>query len=207
MKFTLSLPAIVFVSGCAMNEPTPQTTYYLLDPHPAATNTTLEHTRIRVAPILLPDYLKQPNLVMREETNELRLANYHSWADNLGDAIQRVVISESNQLTNAYSFVAHCGVCDTVSISVEHFYPTRGGQVVLAGSFEVAAAGGRAGTSLVRQFSFASPLEKEGYDNAVEQLRQLLTRLSQDIVNQLAVIQSPVSSSATPQPRQSPEGY
>lgn len=193
MKNTLILPVLFGLTACAFNDPAPVITYYLLDPHPAESNMTLDHTRVQVSSVRLPDYLKQPNLVMREDTNELRMANYHSWADNLSDAIQRVVINDANQLNSAYSFVSRCDACPSVTISIEHFYPTRSGQVVLAGTFEIVAAEGQSNATLVRQFSFSHPIEKEGYDNAVEQMRLLLSQLSVEIVNQLSIPLTPTT--------------
>ena len=137
MKNTLILPRAVWFNGLCFQRP--GACHYQLPS--GSTSRRVEHDSgsycVQVSSVRLPDYLKQPNLVMREDTNELRMANYHSWADNLSDAIQRVVINDANQLNSAYSFVSRCDACPSVTISIEHFYPTRSGQVVLAGTLKL----------------------------------------------------------------------
>jgi uncharacterized lipoprotein YmbA len=183
MRLFAWIMVLVSISACSVTKPSPVTTYYLLDSRPLTVNQKARDHFIEVFSISLPDYLEQPNLVIRGKNNQIVIASYHSWADSLSDSIQRVLLRELNKLDSAYSFVKACNQCGKLSISIEHFYPTESGQVVLSGSFQFQTGVNK---TLFQQFVLSDELVADGYDNSVSQMRQLLVQLAEKIVTDLS---------------------
>lgn len=169
---------LILISACSTTQLAPPINYYLLDTKPASPGQKLSSNLVQIKAVELPDYLEQPQLIIRENDHRLRIANYHSWADNLGDSIRRVLLSELNSLNQDFSFTNKCDQCRALRISIDHFYPTADGQVVLSGLFESVTV---QGDRQVEQFLLSADLKTDGFDNSVSQMRELLSRLSAKI--------------------------
>lgn len=179
--------------GCISNTAAPTTYHYILDTKPtgaqsiisgaAATN---EQSFIKLLPINVPDYLNQPNLVLKLSNHQIKIANYHFWAEDLRQSIQRVLLKELNHTkrdTNTDAnisvvYAQNCISCDELMITIDHFYPTEQGEVVLSGTYEMIAKGGK---QTQTQFALVSTLEEGGYDEAVSTMRAMLGELAKSI--------------------------
>lgn len=192
LKILFTSLLFIAISSCSTTSDTPDMHFYLLDDVPSIdsrySDESVTDTQIQLSAIQLPDYLKQRQLVIKQNSNQLKIANYHSWADDLGDSIQRVLMNNLNAKTDnyrsGYRFSGNCGSCSRVIISIEHFYPTEQGQVVLSGSMQLIDP---QGASKARNgFLFTNELAEDGYDNAVSQMRELLGELTLQI-NELLI--------------------
>lgn len=171
------LCACLLVSACT-STPAPQSKIYVLDDLPnSVANDAAE--LIAINKIELPDYLNQGKLILRQQDQQILVANYHIWADDLPDSIRRVLAYELSNNGQEYRAVNSCSACDELTVRVDHFYPTDTGEAVLAGSYTYSRSD--AESEIYKQFSFSRALREDGYDEAVYQMRQLLLQLSGDI--------------------------
>jgi len=167
------------LSGCVNTTPATDSYYYILDTMPqqkiTAVNVVENLEQIKVRPVTLPDYLNQPNLVLKLSDHQIKIANYHFWAENLRQSIQRVLINELNANNSEISFTQACAKCDELVITIDHFYPTQNGEVVLVGSYYLTS------NYTQNRFILKRELEQGGYNEAVSAMRALLTDLAEQI--------------------------
>jgi uncharacterized lipoprotein YmbA len=182
VKALFTFLALFALVGCINTQQAPETFYYILDSTPqSAEHTTTAKTdgsvrHIKVNPVVLPDYLNQPNLVLKLSDHQIKIANYHFWAEDLRQSIQQVLINELNINNVATTFAKICsGTCLTLDITIDHFYPTEDGNVMLAGTYYLSDK------QVVKRFVINKSLSKGGYDEAVPVLRSLLSDLAKQI--------------------------
>jgi len=180
IKRSVLLLTSLLLLGCSAIEAEKPVNYYVLDAKPSAVNKKLIRSTYAVNPIELPDYLNQPNIVLRDESQRLHIAYYHSWADDLASTIRRVVITELNSAKNNARFNARCDNCDSIAVTLAHFYPTTQGEVVLSGSYQVIKA---EQLPLSQDFFIQVDLDEDGYEHAVEKMREALVALT-TLINQ-----------------------
>lgn len=164
--------------SCGISSQAPAPTYYLLDAAPLVQKHKLTNNRIKLEKINIPDYLSTNQLVMRDSGHVLVKANYHSWADGLDDAIQRALLSDLNNLNAQSEFVAWCSDCDSINLTIDHFYPAVDGKLLLSGFFELSSKNKE--TRLFR-FQLIDDLSIDGYANAVKQMREQVGSLANKI--------------------------
>jgi len=130
------LATCALLTSCTTTTTAPETTYYLFDAQPSPSSQKASTTRVMVDEIVLPDYLSTSQLVMKDEGHTILKANYHSWADSLNESIKRALINDLNDASPNTEFVALCQKCARISVTVQHFYPSTDGTLLLAGYFE-----------------------------------------------------------------------
>ncbi|MFT5711713.1 MAG: putative lipoprotein YmbA [Glaciecola sp.] len=179
MQKILTLTVFCFLlMSCGITLQAPVPTYYLLDAKPLAQKQKVTRARIKLEKINLPDYLSTNNLVMRDSGHILIKANYHSWADSLDDAIQRALLNDLNNLNEQREFVGWCSDCESIRVTIQHFYPAADGKLLLSGFFEVSLKNDE--TKLFR-FQLSDDLSSDGYANAVKQMREQIGTLATQI--------------------------
>ena len=92
--YFLAISALIFLAGCTPN--TRQVKFYLLQPisrsdAQIAKSETPKPLFIGLGPIEIPAYLDRPQIVTGNTGSELRMAEYHRWAEPLKDTITRVL--------------------------------------------------------------------------------------------------------------------
>lgn len=180
------LLGLTILSVSCVNKPAaPQTRYYVLDAKPsnASKSNSLSNTKtntINILPVSLPAYMNQSNMVLKLSDHQIRLSNYHFWAEDIRKSIQRVLISDLNQMSSDTTFTQACNKCTRLELSINHFYPTQSGEVLLAGNYQIIDE-----TRRLIEFSFNTDLQKGGFDESVASMRQLLTQLSAHIHEQV----------------------
>ncbi len=174
--FTI-LSAFVVLSACVTSTTTPDTFYYVLNSQSGLQSKVEKSTakQVKIQTVKLPDYMKQANLVLKLSDHQIKLANYHFWAEDLSQSITRAIVNDLNQQHQNISFTQQCSACDKLSITIDHFYPTEGGDVLLTGSYEM-----RINDKELTQarFSLKTELNEGGYDEAVAKMRQLVAELA-----------------------------
>jgi len=182
LKICLASAAVLVLGGCVNSEAPPDTFYYVLDPAPQTYDAKTNATPYKIKPVVLPDYMNQPNLVLKLSDHQIKITNYHFWAADLRQSVQSVLINELNLINNAASFSNNCGQCTEISVYIQHYYPTEDGDVVLSGNYQINS--GQQSQSL-HSFSLKNSLQKGGYDEAVAAMRKLLDELAADINKKL----------------------
>lgn len=173
---------VFLITSCSTKNPN-KVSYYLLDPNPSVSNQlhTKDAQLVRIQAIKLPSYLDKANLVMLDSNNKLVFANYHSWADNFSSAIYRVITNDLNASQHKKLFVSDCKDCSSLKISIEHFYPTEQGEVILSGKYLFR----QHNKELRNGFFLKENLEIDGYIHSVNKQRLLLKKLAAEINQQI----------------------
>lgn len=178
---TLALMTLM-IMGCEST--TTHTQYYQLADEPATATVQEGTKRVVIEPVSLVDFLKRPNILLKQENNTLYVTNYHVWAEPLDKAIARAMVNRINQrgseLRAGQARFSQCldSQCVSLKLIVEGFYPTDQSSVIFSGKYQL-----KQGTHLLSQqdFSLAKDLASDGYPHAVEQLKQLVYQLSSQI--------------------------
>jgi hypothetical protein len=91
-RLVVLLACVLLMTGCAR---TPPVIYYQLsavDSGPAAAGASpIGEATIGLGPVLLPEFLDRPHIVIREGANRLQLTEGHRWAEPLAGNIARVL--------------------------------------------------------------------------------------------------------------------
>lgn len=99
---------LFLVAGCS----TPPSHFYLLTPlaaEPPSDPPTSPDIGLVVGPVTLPEYLLRPQIVLRDETNEIRFEEFHRWAEPLHGNFSRVLAENLSRLLNSSRIVLYPG--------------------------------------------------------------------------------------------------
>lgn len=99
MNFRLIIGLLVlsFFAGCTWTTSSPPAHYYLLPAQPPPSAKFPEiHWNIGVEPIKLPRYLDRPQIVTVKDRGQVRLAEFHRWAEPVRDGFTRVLMAGLN---------------------------------------------------------------------------------------------------------------
>lgn len=177
-KVSILVVFCFFVSACGTMKQAPDITYYLFDADPVVQTYKGIETRIKFEKVNLPDYLSGNELVMRESGHVLIKANYHSWAASLDESIHRALLNDLNNMNAKNEFVVWCSPCDSISVTIEHFYPSAEGKLLLSGFYEISK---NKGEKKLSYFQLVDELDIDGYANAVKQMRAQISELAVQI--------------------------
>lgn len=183
----LFLPlTILSAVGCTSltPAPSPETKYFVLDALPHAKQPPRAAKRILLAPVRLPAYLNQQQLVVREKNHQIRIAKYHSWAEPLKVSIRRSLETQLNHKNLGVSFVDACTRCPRLLVDIHHFYPTVDGEVLLSGGFRLDGSETE-GKDRYHAFHYREDLREDGYAASVREMRGLLGDLANTIAETL----------------------
>lgn len=190
---TIALVLGIFLlgsGGCAGSKPA---RFYTLRPVSApggrvGTVSADQRIAVAVGPVVIPDYLDRPQIMVRSGPRELELSEFDRWAGSLEEDISRVlaenlsVLLSRNRVTvfrwggDASPFPADYHV----SIDVTRFEGTMGESVVLAAQWSVSREGDRRVLS-ARESNVKEPVEGKMYDALVEAMSRALATLSREI--------------------------
>jgi len=188
-KFLVIVAAVLLVAACQTSQR--QTQYYQLANTPQTMSVSSDVSRLIIEPVILVDFLKRPNILLKQANNTLYVTNYHVWAEPLDKAIARAMVNIINQesldLRAERKPLAICKNhnCYNVRIYVEAFYPLHSSQVEFSGKYII-----ERGNILVHQqdFNLVSELTSDGYPHAVSKLATLIAELSSQITHKVTTI-------------------
>ena len=176
-----------FLFACS-SAPEAEINYYLLNSpnlikQPIKSANYQANINIVINEIYLPQYLKQPSLVMLIGLNKLHFSHYNLWGENLTQGIKKSLSQEFVKLhlmdnNNTDKTPTHQV---RLSLVIDHFYPTDQSQIILAGHYNLTADQAMSKTKVVKVFKFEQAIEKDGFTQTVIQMRSLLTQLAQQI--------------------------
>lgn len=174
-----------FLVGCASTskQSKPTLAYYLLDNVQTQKPVTSSQKReLAFNAVVVSEYLALPNLLLKNNNNEVTVANYHLWAEPLSFSIRRVVLNDIAARKPTVSLVGQCSKCESLMLYVDHFYPQENGDAVLSGRYVITRD---KSNSSEHFFTLKTPLRNDGFDAAVTEMRLLLSRLSNQIADEL----------------------
>lgn len=176
-KFIALASVFSWLGGCASSNSEIKNQYFLLDANIKHQSMVLPEQQVKLEKIELPSYLSQTNLVMKNNEQQIKVANYNLWADNLAESSYRLLSSTINNKQLQYGLVSNCRDCPRVKVDIHHFYPSISGNVVLSGFYRIQ----NGNTSKVKYFNFEQLQDSEGYQGSVESMQELMEALADDI--------------------------
>ncbi len=185
--FIMSAFLVVLV-GCAGTSP--PSNFYVLSALPqSAAGTQSDSDKSRVAigigPVELPEYLDRSQIITRISPNELRVAAFERWAENLKSSFPRILMENLATLLNTNQVVLYpwrksAPVKYQVMVEVVQFDAERGGDAVLIARWTLLE--GRSEKILQKEKSvFRKPLDSNDYQSIVSAQSQTIIELSHKI--------------------------
>jgi uncharacterized lipoprotein YmbA len=179
----LLLLFFLLLVGCS-SVPEQNTQYYLLHNHSMALIPSPDKSVIPKPikiEVTMPAYLNQPNLVIKLSEHNLHFSLHHQWAEPLKQGFYKSLISDINQAGTYRPLIKVAKISiPTLNVVIEHFHTTENSMVILSGQYWYSDST----TSSLERFDLRLPLEQDGYEHAVAQLRSLITQLAIKIAPQ-----------------------
>jgi uncharacterized lipoprotein YmbA len=189
MKILITLLLTLMGTACTS---APQTVHYYLLHTPSLQQTDNSHSgkpTVALKTIVVADYLRQSSLVLQLNQHELYYSRQDVWAESLQSSFTKALLQDLNHSTplSYISALAPSGpISDQVSIKLEHFHITHNASVVASGHYWLTNNDSPLASSFSKTFFFERPLQEDGYEHAVQQLRKLVTALAQQLGQDVA---------------------
>ncbi|MDU0354730.1 ABC-type transport auxiliary lipoprotein family protein [Paraglaciecola aquimarina] len=171
---------------CACSSAPLHVHYYHLD-MAQKPNNALEQSAsetVLVLPIELAEYLQSSSLVMQIEQHQLYYSSNHMWAEQLSTGIYKSLLADLNSRGIAY-FISnktpqHKLANTHLKLIINHFHSTDTSKVLAAGRYSLFKKNHKQGM-ITKPFYFELELHKDGYAHSVQQLRNLITLIAEQI--------------------------
>ncbi|MEJ5357726.1 MAG: PqiC family protein [Desulfobacterales bacterium] len=183
-KIALSL----FLLGCATASP--RVAYYLLSPdvEPASAATAAETRpplKVALRPLVLPDLIDRPQIVVRSSEATVEVSEFHRWGGSLKREIARVLAENLNLLLHDHPAVVATddlalGPDLVLAVQILRFDGRPGGEVTLNTLWTLARPQA-AGERLVQDSRIRVLCEAPGYEGLVLAHSRALGLLSREI--------------------------
>jgi uncharacterized lipoprotein YmbA len=186
---------LVVLGGCAGTSP--PANFYVLSsitesaaaPAPVGNESSMA---IGVGPVNLPDYLDRSQIVTRSSPNELKVAAFDRWAENLKSSFPRILMENLATLLNTdqvalYPWRNYATVKYQVIVDVVQFDAEKGGDAVLIARWTLLEGSG--GKVLKRKKSnFSKSLHSNDYQSIVSAQSQTVIEFSREIAEAIKAI-------------------
>lgn len=194
MTFILCAVIMIF-SGCASS--TQPSKFYVLSAIPqskTATQTTTDNVDmlIGIGPITLPAYLNRSQIVTRTSENELKLAEFHLWAEPLKENIARVLMESLSSMLNTnqiviYPWRASSSVAYQITIDVVRFDVGSDGNAMLNVYWTIFGKDGKEAL-LTKKAVFSASAGSKNYKAIVAAQNRVLIEFSREIASTIKKI-------------------
>lgn len=191
-RIQMALLLLGVAVGCSTSSST--VNFYALEAMAASTPAVAvgaeSVTAIGIGRVALPAYLQRPHIVVRTQSNRMRIEEYHRWAGSLEDDIQRVLIENLMRLTGTERIARMPWAGDfqpdvTLRLEIYRFEAVAGKKVQLLAS-----------ATLIRRSAPQSPhtwtvnletsSEGSSYADLVSAQSRILADLSRDIAERIS---------------------
>jgi uncharacterized lipoprotein YmbA len=120
---------------------------------------------IAVGPVILPEYLDRPQIVMRAEGTSVKLADFHHWAEPLKDSLLRILAMNlavllSTDRIETFPWKGNGQPEYRVSVELQRFEGDEAGTVTLQARWTVTDEKEKA-SSVIRQSYISKTVERE----------------------------------------------
>ncbi|MBL6766088.1 MAG: membrane integrity-associated transporter subunit PqiC [Verrucomicrobiae bacterium] len=94
--------ALLTLTGCVNLDPAPDNArHFTLAATAVSGNANRPALAVAVMPVVIPDFLKRSNIIMRKSADELDISPFSRWAEPLENGIARVVAQNLTTLLNS----------------------------------------------------------------------------------------------------------
>lgn len=174
------------LAGCGHSQ---DTQFYLLNPLPADQVRAVsikDQPKIGLGPISFPRYLNQPQIVTRQTNSQLKLNEFHRWAESLDDNTMSVIRQNlTNMMRSAH--IANWpwrhsdGVTYQIRLDISRFDADEKGAVVLETRWQILQNADKKPIVTTSRTYREHLSPKFTYNDLANCMSQLLARLSRDI--------------------------
>jgi len=174
------------ISGC-IGGTSQNSVYYVFNPvkAPLTADSPMADRGLGVGPITLPEFLKGPQIVTRQEGNLLDINEFHRWADSLEDQITTVMVDNLSAMLNTPNVVVYPWERPFIP-EYQLYIDFRQFDGQTAGSITLETVWSIVDTSdskrlLTKRTTLDEPTNGEGYKAYVTALNLALEKLSKEI--------------------------
>lgn len=187
---SLFLQAVI-LAACAVTQ---APNYYLLSPIPGSGPPERDRVpciTIGMQPVEVPRYLERPQIVVRENVNELEISEFDLWAEPLKNTITRVIVENLETLTCADIRGIRPGLIRQnadyrLNVEITRLDGSLGDKAVLEAVWSV--AGGADSRELFVRKSRLTKKIGWGYESLVSAQSELLAELSREMADVFALL-------------------
>lgn len=174
----------VMLTGCI----SPQEHLYLLDEEPPAeANPRQDRDTVLLGPVTVPPEVDRPQIVVKEEGNEVALNEQQRWAQPLKEALPQLLATELTRASSYRFVIASSATAGTPSarlaVDIEQFQVsrTRGATVAAHWLYRSSAGGSERNADAVG----TARIDGSGYAGLVDALQRATIELAHQIARQL----------------------
>lgn len=190
MKYLLLLVPFL-LSGCGALKPVKDTSAtYLLDPAISERSLTGSTPAIAIGRPALPSYLDRQQVVTRVGSGELKMSDYHLWAEPLGAGIARVTSMNLGRLTGSANILpidnyVTLDYTSLLELRVNQFESDGSGRIVLACTWKLQPV--RGVPIQAKNFRTEVPFTEAGTNISprIAAMNEALARLAREIARSL----------------------
>ena len=190
------LLALLLLSGCFGSSPA--TRFYLLSPIPEEGQRPLVPARslaIGVGPVRFPDYLDRPEIATGSNPNQLKLNEFHLWAEPLKNNFERVLGENLALLIPTDSVASFPWDRSThidyqVKLDVIRFLVDEHDNAALIARWRIVDWKERK-TVTLRKSDIQVPVGGTGYEAIAAAQSRTLARLSEEIAGAIRLVAKP----------------
>jgi uncharacterized lipoprotein YmbA len=178
------------LGGCAT---APPVEFYTLSaaipaPPPAALRASGE-VAIRVGPVVLPEFLERPHIVVRTTSNRIDVDEFHRWGGSLQEDFSRILAQNLSALmatnrVHVYASREQLEPTYRLAIDVQQF-DGRLGEGVTLNAVWTFVDDHTTDVLLVRRFAFLAPAATPDYEGLVAAHSAALAALCRDIATEI----------------------
>ena len=149
---------------------------------------------IGIGPIHIPEYVDRPQIVTRISENELKLAEFHKWAEPLKDNIPQVLADNLSLLmrtdqVNIYPWKRSTPIDYQVTIDITRLDTASDGEAHLIARWHIFGEDTRTVLD-TKKAHFTAPLQGSDYASIVSALNQTIGDLSRGIATSIIRVHS-----------------
>ena len=187
----------LLVFGACMNLGTSKSTaarFYLLESNvepmmAIGSQGRLSNLSLGIGPVTIPAYLDRQQIVTRRSGNELRVDEFHQWAEPLKANISRVIRENLSVLTDAghvYSYpIKRATIIDyQISLNVLRFDADAAGKVTLKSIWRIVEPDSHQGL-MERRSTIVQPSSSNVIADVVDAMSMALAELSEEMAQAL----------------------
>lgn len=189
-SLVLLLPILLLPLSACIGGKSPPSQFYLLEPIQGAADGRVGGAALPVvalAPVRMPQYVDQPQMVTASGKNAYALSETHRWAERLDDNVARVLAQNLGLLVPAEVVLVNASgrarqAKFKVSVTVLEFHADPQGRAGLVAQWSVARG---EETVSSRQASYREPASATDYAAMAGALNECVNRLSRDVAADL----------------------
>lgn len=183
---------LVTMSGCALMQPAKEdpTRHYVLEGSPLGKLSNRSGPAVLVGPVTIPGYLEHKEIVTAGPSNDLKLADYHIWAEPMDKAISRVLAENLSRLLNSPAVAPFPDVNADfdykTGIVVRRFEMAADGKVHFKVSYTIDGPAGSKVKSTSRARDVVVSVKRvDDYASIANAMSKALAELSQELAKDL----------------------